>query len=109
MFITPQPMLFNNEPNVFLLHRYNIFGVDFWIGYHKNASNDWIWQGEDSNYTNFADGYPELHDCARTTEEGLWKDRDCEDFMNYICEKPAGNNGEINNTSIDKCAEICLI
>lgn len=67
-----------------------MYGTDFWIGYHRLNNGTYVWEGEDSSYTNFAIGYPELYNCTRTTAEGLWKDRNCLDFMNYICEKPAG-------------------
>lgn len=68
-------------------------GSDFWIGYHLNETTaEWTWyKDEFTNYTNFAVGYPEFERCARTSVNGLWKDRDCDSLLPYVCEKPAGS------------------
>ena len=69
--------------------RYELYGRDLWIGYHK-VNGSWLWHdGTASEYDAFADGYPELYDCARSSELGVWKDRSCDDLQPYACERPA--------------------
>ena len=64
---------------------------DFWFGYHYNTSaGEWTWFDEpNSTYKAWHRGYPELQNsCARMSENGVWKDRNCDDLLPYICKKP---------------------
>ena len=77
-----------NQLIKFFLNRYEIYERDFWIGYHQNSTGDWVWKGKwTTNYTNFAEGYPEFYGCTRTSVYGYWKDRHCDELMPYICKK----------------------
>ncbi|XP_067935075.1 sushi, von Willebrand factor type A, EGF and pentraxin domain-containing protein 1-like [Watersipora subatra] len=78
---------------------YEIYERDFWIGIHENAEGDWVWKGPTStNFTNFAEGYPEFYKCARTSVKGFWKDRNCDELMPYVCKKTSicGKSPTIN-------------
>lgn len=81
----------NTLPNIWyvfiLIYSYEKYERDFWIGYHNNGSG-WDWKGDFwTNFTNFAEGYPEYYDCARSSVKGYWKDRNCDQLLPYICKK----------------------
>ncbi|KAF6036112.1 NCAN [Bugula neritina] len=74
-----------------MLAEYEVSLRDYWIGYHYDAATDeWVWFGDETIvYSKWHKGYPELSkSCARITISAVWKDRDCEDLMPYVCKKP---------------------
>ncbi|XP_068093335.1 collectin-12 isoform X2 [Hyperolius riggenbachi] len=71
---------------------------NFWIGLtDKEEENVWKWMdGSMPSFTNWKPGQPDNwtpesgpgEDCAGLIYSGLWNDFHCEDFNNFICEKP---------------------
>ena len=76
-----------------------MYEKDFWIGYHENADGDWIWKGAiQTDFIYFSEGYPEFYKCARTSVNGYWKDRNCDELMPYVCKKTSSMFGSLNYT-----------
>ena len=99
-----------NHSLTFLCCSYAKNQRDFWIGYHQKGNGSWEWHdGSNSSYTNFAPGYPELFSCARTSVDGFWKDKKCDTFLGYICEKPAGILLSAYKTLLHICRMHCAI
>ncbi|XP_067935072.1 sushi, von Willebrand factor type A, EGF and pentraxin domain-containing protein 1-like [Watersipora subatra] len=84
----------SSEENSFIYaNTYKKYERDYWIGYHFDVvTNDWSWFKDSDEmilYKKWHRGYPELKSsCARLTINGVWKDRNCDDLMAYVCKKP---------------------
>ncbi|KAE8598501.1 hypothetical protein XENTR_v10016846 [Xenopus tropicalis] len=71
---------------------------NFWIGL-TDAEEESVWKWLDGtipNYKNWKEGQPDNwshqtgpgEDCAGLIYSGLWNDFHCQDYNNFICEKP---------------------
>ena len=73
------------------------YGIDFWIGLYRSGtdiedwSNNWMWKdGTRTTYLNWYLGEPNDpgDPCARfSSPSGNWRDRECADLFQYVCEK----------------------
>ncbi|XP_048579857.1 uncharacterized protein LOC5521688 isoform X1 [Nematostella vectensis] len=86
----------------FLSYRSRTISQSMWIGATDEAAEGhFVWEGDGTlvNYTNWFRGEPNDHsgkeDCVEMIAgyyAGYWNDNFCEQFRNFICEKPFGEN-----------------
>ena len=63
-----------------------------YIGLEKD-DDDWEWEdGTDVDYTNWREGEPNgSGECvSMETDDDKWKDTDCDEKLNYVCEREKG-------------------
>ena len=75
-------------------------GRQSWIGLHRDTKDNtsWLWvDGSQAIFTDWSQNQPDnwkgIEDCVEMVTSGKWNDKDCSDYLHYVCEIFIGKLG----------------